>query len=159
MHPNSAHLRSSARVGVGYSIIDSRSYDATITGLFSLRQASTMASCTEGTCSRGIWAPRSPRATITPSETRIMSSKHFSESASSILAITPIDLWHKMHHCSGVIVWKARRKENSQQLIAHLNWAIEKVFVRVAMIWTDGHEHLMPTYLGIVQQHNSWDVW
>jgi hypothetical protein len=33
------------------------------------RQRLMISCCTDGTCSRCIWAPRSPRATIAPSET------------------------------------------------------------------------------------------
>lgn len=49
----------SARVGVGNSIIDCRSWEATITGLPSWRQRVTTSFCTDGTSSRGIWAPAS----------------------------------------------------------------------------------------------------
>lgn len=83
----------SARVGVGYSIMDSKSCEATMTGLLSLRHVFTISCCTDGTCSSGIWAPKSPRATMAPSETRIMSSRFFRESLLSILAKTPIDLF------------------------------------------------------------------
>ncbi len=110
--------RTSARVGVGYWIIDSRSCDATMTGLLRLRQTFMMASCTDGTCSSGIWAPRSPLATMAPSDTRMISSKQFSDSNASIFAKTPIDLYPNSPHVSN---------NNS-----HENWEISILMIKKA---------------------------
>ena len=82
----------SALVGVGYSIIDSSSWEATMTGLFSCLQIWTIFCWADGTCSNGIWAPRSPLATIAPSDAWMISSKFFNESILSIFAMTAISL-------------------------------------------------------------------
>ncbi len=47
----------SARVGVGYSIMDCSRCDATMTGLPICRHRTTISFCTEGTSSKGICAP------------------------------------------------------------------------------------------------------
>ena len=58
----------SARVGVGYSIMDCSRWDATMTGLPCCRHLITISFCTDGTSSRGIWAPAStPCPTLTSS--------------------------------------------------------------------------------------------
>ncbi len=57
----------SARVGREAPIIDSSIWVATMTGLAISRAAATVAFWTSGTCSSGSSTPRSPRATITPS--------------------------------------------------------------------------------------------
>lgn len=82
----------SARVGVGYSTIDSRSCEATITGLLSCLQTLVIRSCTVGICSSGISTPRSPRATMIPSEATTISSSFWRDSKFSIFAKTLIDL-------------------------------------------------------------------
>ena len=91
----SDYSSTSARVGVGYSTIDSRSWEATITGLFSCLQTWVIFAWTTGICSSGISTPRSPRATMIPSEASMISSKCWSDSKLSIFARTPIDLWRK----------------------------------------------------------------
>ena len=53
-------LLTSARVGVGYSIIDCRRWDATMTGLPACLHLTTISFCTEGTSSSGICAPACP---------------------------------------------------------------------------------------------------
>ena len=50
-------LLTSARVGVGYSIIDCRRWEATMTGLPACLHLTTISFCTEGTSSSGICAP------------------------------------------------------------------------------------------------------
>ena len=58
----------SARVGAGAPVIDSSICVATITGTPLWRAARIMAFCATGTSSGSSSTPRSPRATITPSE-------------------------------------------------------------------------------------------
>ena len=50
-------LLTSARVGVGYSIIDCRRWEATMTGLPACLHLTTISFCTDGTSSSGICAP------------------------------------------------------------------------------------------------------
>ena len=65
----------SARVGREVSIIDSSIWVATITGL-AARRARVMASvCTSGTSSSGSSTPRSPRATMMPSNASTISAR------------------------------------------------------------------------------------
>ena len=77
----------SARVGVGASIIDSSICVATTTGLPTMRHFEMMVFCQPGTCSGGNSTPRSPRATITPSDAAMISSRSFSAAGFSIFDI------------------------------------------------------------------------
>ena len=65
----------SARVGRGFSIIDSSICVAVITGLRHSAERRMMCFWMMGTCSGGISTPRSPRATMTPSATSKISSR------------------------------------------------------------------------------------
>ena len=78
----------SARVGIGESIIDSSIWVATITGLAAARHLRTMRFCIGGTFCTGSSTPRSPRATIIPSDTVKISSKFSIAAGFSILEIT-----------------------------------------------------------------------
>ena len=61
---------------------------ATITGFAQRRDSSTARFCTSGTCSSGSSTPRSPRATMTPSNASIISSSASTACGFSTLAIT-----------------------------------------------------------------------
>ena len=65
-----ATSEASARVGRGFSVIDSSICVAVITGRRNSRARAIIFFCTTGTRSGFISTPRSPRATITPSATR-----------------------------------------------------------------------------------------
>mmetsp|Transcript_36070 Transcript_36070/g.60795 ORF Transcript_36070/g.60795 Transcript_36070/m.60795 type:complete len:203 (+) Transcript_36070:698-1306(+) len=65
----------SARVGRGFMVMDSSICVAVITGLPFTLQRSIMRFCTMNIFSIGISIPRSPRATIMPSDSSKMSSK------------------------------------------------------------------------------------
>ena len=78
----------SARVGREFSIIESSICVATITGLAFSRAIWITRFCTAGTCSSGISTPRSPRATITASNARMMDSSASTASGFSSLATT-----------------------------------------------------------------------
>ena len=78
----------SARVGTGATIIDSSICVATTTGLPWRRASRVMRFCRPGTCSSGISTPRSPRATISASETAMISSRRAIACGFSILAMT-----------------------------------------------------------------------
>ena len=79
----------SARVGVGAWIINSSICVATMLGLPAFRQARTMRRWIGGTCSGGISTPRSPRATITASESATMASRCSMAEGFSSFEITP----------------------------------------------------------------------
>ena len=78
----------SARVGREFSIMESSICVATITGLAFSRAIWITRFCTAGTCSSGISTPRSPRATITASNARMMDSSASTASGFSSLATT-----------------------------------------------------------------------
>jgi hypothetical protein len=78
----------SARVGREFSIIESSICVATITGLAFSRQSCTACFCTSGTWSSGSSTPRSPRATITPSNASTIASSWRTASGFSTLART-----------------------------------------------------------------------
>ena len=78
----------SARVGSGAWIIDSSICVAVITGLPRSSARRMIRFCSSGTSAAPISTPRSPRATMTPSASRRMSSRTATASAFSILAIT-----------------------------------------------------------------------
>ena len=69
-----ATSEASARVGAGALTIESSIWVATTTGFTASRQARISSFWRPGTSSCGISTPRSPRATITASERRMMSS-------------------------------------------------------------------------------------
>jgi hypothetical protein len=77
----------SALVGRGWRIMESSICVATMTGLPTRLQASTMYRCAAKTFSKSISTPRSPRATITPSEASKMPSKLSTPSWFSIFDI------------------------------------------------------------------------
>ena len=83
-----AASEASARVGRLFSIIDSSTWVATMTGLARRRAISQARFCTSGTSSSGISTPRSPRATMTPSKARMISSRLSTAWGFSILAMT-----------------------------------------------------------------------
>ena len=77
----------SARVGRGFSVMDSSIWVAVMTGL-PRRLARRMSRfCTMAICSIGISTPRSPRATMMPSAAPRISSMCSRASARSILAM------------------------------------------------------------------------
>mmetsp|Transcript_17482 Transcript_17482/g.51109 ORF Transcript_17482/g.51109 Transcript_17482/m.51109 type:complete len:240 (-) Transcript_17482:741-1460(-) len=78
----------SARVGAGLSIMDSSICVATITGFPWSRHSSIMSFWSMGTSSGNISTPRSPRATMMPSQTSTMDSRLSIASGFSILAKT-----------------------------------------------------------------------
>ena len=78
----------SARVGTGEVIIDSSICVATTTGLPWRRARRTMRFWMPGTCSSGISTPRSPRATIRPSDSAMISSSLVSACGFSIFDMT-----------------------------------------------------------------------
>ncbi len=79
-----ATSETSARVGMGLSIIDSSICVATITGFAAARHLRTRRFWIGGTFCTGSSTPRSPRATMIPSLTARMSSKHFTAAGFSI---------------------------------------------------------------------------
>mmetsp|Transcript_3508 Transcript_3508/g.8657 ORF Transcript_3508/g.8657 Transcript_3508/m.8657 type:complete len:297 (-) Transcript_3508:561-1451(-) len=83
----SAH---SARVGRGDRVIESSICVAQITGLPRRLALATIHFCARNTFSCGISIPRSPRATITPSASSMISSMLRKPSAFSILATMPM---------------------------------------------------------------------
>ena len=78
----------SARVGREALIIDSSIWVATMTGLALLRAISTARFWTIGTSSSGSSTPRSPRATMMPSNARMISRRFSTACGFSILAST-----------------------------------------------------------------------
>ena len=76
----------SARVGMGLSIIDSSRWVATMTGLPATTQRRTMSRWAPGSISYSTSTPRSPRATMTPSAASMISSRLSRPSWFSILA-------------------------------------------------------------------------
>lgn len=75
--------------GVEHSIIDSSNWLATMSGLFNCLQTWTILCCFDETCSKGICAPRSPLATIAPTNAW-MNFSRFHDSILSIIAITHV---------------------------------------------------------------------
>ena len=75
----------SARVGTGAVIIDSSIWVATTTGLPARRAARVICFWMPGTASSGISTPRSPRATISASESSMISSSRSTACGFSIL--------------------------------------------------------------------------
>ncbi|MCY1234656.1 hypothetical protein D9M72_472440 [compost metagenome] len=84
-----ATSETSARVGTGAEIIDSSICVATTTGLPARRHARVSCFCRPGTDSSGISTPRSPRATISASESSMISSMRSSACGFSIFDIRP----------------------------------------------------------------------
>ena len=84
-----ATSKTSARVGIWFSIMDSIICVAVITTRFRRRARLMMSFCTCGRAASPISTPRSPRATIMASEARMMSSITSSASVRSILATIP----------------------------------------------------------------------
>ena len=78
----------SLRLGLIRSIIDSIICVATMTGFARCRHLRISCFWISGTCSTGISTPRSPRATMMPSDSRMISRIFVSASGFSILAIT-----------------------------------------------------------------------
>ena len=83
-----ATSEASARVGRGFSIIDSSIWVATITGLALRRALSMTRFCRNGTSSSGHSTPRSPRATMKASNASTTSSRLSIACGFSIFAIT-----------------------------------------------------------------------
>ena len=83
-----AASEASARVGRAFSIIDSSTWVATMTGLALRRAISIARFCTSGTSSSGISTPRSPRATMIPSKAITISRRLATACGFSILAMT-----------------------------------------------------------------------
>ena len=83
-----ATSEASARVGRECSIIESSIWVATMTGLAFSRAICTARFCTSGTCSSGSSTPRSPRATMIPSNASTMASRLATASGFSSLAMT-----------------------------------------------------------------------
>ena len=82
-----ATSEASARVGRGLRIIESSIWVAVMTGLPASLQARMIRFWAMGTSSGGASTPRSPRATISPSEAARISSMQSSASGFSILAM------------------------------------------------------------------------
>ena len=76
----------SARVGTGAVIIDSSIWVATTTGLPARRAARVICFWMPGTASSGISTPRSPRATISASDSSMISASRSTACGFSILA-------------------------------------------------------------------------
>ena len=83
-----ATSEASARVGSGAWIIDSSICVAVITGFPRSSERRMIRFCRSGTSAAPISTPRSPRATITASASRRISSSAATASAFSIFAIT-----------------------------------------------------------------------
>src|SRR5690606_15303857 len=83
-----AQSDTSARVGRGLVIIESSTWVATMTGLALRRASSTARFWTTGTSSRGSSTPRSPRATMMPSNASTISTRFSTACGFSILAMT-----------------------------------------------------------------------
>ena len=83
-----ATSEASARVGRELVIIDSSIWVATMTGLPRSRATWMARFCTSGTFSSGSSTPRSPRATMIPSNASTISSSRSTASGFSSLAIT-----------------------------------------------------------------------
>ena len=83
-----ATSEASALVGVGLVIIDSSIWVATTTGLPTIRHSATIRFCQPGTSSGGNSTPRSPRATITPSDAVTISDSSASAAGFSIFDIS-----------------------------------------------------------------------
>ena len=79
----------SALFGEGEAIIDSSIWVATITGFPACLHSSIMSFCIPGTFSGGNSTPKSPRATIIPSQAPIILFNSLSADGFSIFAITP----------------------------------------------------------------------
>jgi len=77
----------SALVGLGFSVIDSSICVATITGFPAALHFFIIIFCTVGTSSGGMFSPRSPLATIAPSDNSSILSKFVIASGCSIFAI------------------------------------------------------------------------
>lgn len=87
-----------------------------MTGLLSCLHIVTILCCMEGTCSRGICAPKSPLAIIIPSDAQIISSRFFKASMLSIFAMTPISLGQTMKQS------QLRQPNNSLQIKTSRAW-------------------------------------
>ena len=98
-----ATSETSARVGRGALIIDSSIWVATMTGL--ARSLASLIACVwmAGTCSRGSSTPRSPRATMIPSNASTMSGRTATASGFSILAISGTWAAHVGHDLAGEV--------------------------------------------------------
>ncbi|MNS28087.1 hypothetical protein D3C72_600530 [compost metagenome] len=83
-----ATSEASARLGRGLWIIESSIWVAVMTGLPAALQAAIMAFCAIGTSSGLVSTPRSPRATMQPSETATMSRIASTASRRSIFEIS-----------------------------------------------------------------------
>ena len=90
----------SARVGLGLVIIESSICVAVTTGLPARLQRRIMDFCTQNIFSSGISMPRSPRATMMPSDSRRMSSKLASPSWFSTLAMMRMPVGGELPHTS-----------------------------------------------------------
>mmetsp|Transcript_17056 Transcript_17056/g.39026 ORF Transcript_17056/g.39026 Transcript_17056/m.39026 type:complete len:358 (+) Transcript_17056:216-1289(+) len=75
----------SARVGRGFDCIESSICVATMTGLPASMHKLTISFCHVATCSRGTSTPRSPLATMMPSDALMIASRLSSASVDSIL--------------------------------------------------------------------------
>ena len=84
-----ATSEASARVGDGVSIIDSSICVATMTGLPACLHLRIISFCMPGTSSGANSTPKSPLATIIPSQASIISFNSFKADGFSIFAITP----------------------------------------------------------------------
>ena len=87
-----ATSEASARVGRGFSVMDSSICVAVITGRRSSLARAIIVFCTTGTRSGFISTPRSPRATITPSAASRIASRFSIASGFSSFAITGTSL-------------------------------------------------------------------
>mmetsp|Transcript_31744 Transcript_31744/g.67548 ORF Transcript_31744/g.67548 Transcript_31744/m.67548 type:complete len:298 (-) Transcript_31744:916-1809(-) len=111
----------SARVGVGLEIMDSSICVATITGFPAARAELIMSFCTKGTSSGFISTPRSPRATITPSDTlrirsRSCTAEGFSIFARSLGRIPPIEATNSRSSIMSSCFWTKERAIQSTSL-------------------------------------------
>mmetsp|Transcript_8097 Transcript_8097/g.24217 ORF Transcript_8097/g.24217 Transcript_8097/m.24217 type:complete len:275 (-) Transcript_8097:640-1464(-) len=109
----------SARVGRGFFIIESSICVATMTGLPTALQAATIIFCAAKTLGKSISTPRSPRATMMPSDAARISSKFSTPSWFSIfetmsgMASPPAATWHRSSHARQERTLAAERTKES----------------------------------------------
>ena len=104
----------SARVGRDIVIMESSICVATITGLPAARANAIVSFCTNGTSSSGSSTPKSPRATIIPSNALTISSMLATACGFSILAITGMRMPSSfMIRCTSSMSAALRTKESA----------------------------------------------
>ena len=132
----------SARVGRGDEIIDSSIWVATMTGLALRRARSMICFCTSGTSSSGSSTPRSPRATMKPSNASMISSRFSTACGFSIFAMSGSSTPTSFITLRTSSASLARRTNDS----AMRSTGIDSAQRRSATSFSDiaGHAHLDP---------------